>query len=60
MVGFVSRAEDESGAHAAVLTYTDLTGAFPPNCLFRLQEVIPAGKWEAPGGVCILSIGCSW
>ena len=23
----------------------------PPNTLFRLKEIVPAGEWEAPGGV---------
>ena len=51
VVCFVSRPEDEIGAHSAVLTYTDQTGVFPPNTLFRLQEVKKPGSWEAPGGV---------
>ena len=50
VVGFVSRVEDESGIHSAILTYNDQTGAFPPNTLFRLQEVKAPGTWEAPGG----------
>lgn len=50
VVGFVSRVEDESGIHSAVLTYNDKTGAFPPNTLFRLQHVKEKGEWEAPGG----------
>jgi len=49
-VGFLSRAADEVGAHAAVLTYTDSTGIFPPNTLFRLREVCAPGTWKAPGG----------
>ena len=51
VVCFVSRAEDAFGSHCAVLTYTDMTGAFPPNTLFRLKEVKQPGSWEAPGGI---------
>ena len=36
---------------SAVLTYSDNTGCFPPNTLFRLKEVKAPGTWEAPGGV---------
>lgn len=42
---------DKVGPHSAVMTYTDQTGAFPPNTLFRLKEVKEPGTWEAPGGV---------
>ena len=51
IVGFISSASDELGAHSAVLTYTDYTGAFPPKTLFRLQRIIPPGEWMAPNGV---------
>lgn len=51
VVGFMSRPEDSNGAHTAVMTYNDQTGAFPPNTLFRLKEVRMPGTWEAPGGV---------
>ena len=51
VVGFVSCVQDDEGAHSAILTYSDKTGAFPPNTLFRLKEVKPPGGWEAPGGV---------
>ncbi|KAL1521882.1 hypothetical protein AB1Y20_021533 [Prymnesium parvum] len=51
IVGFTSTSEDEHGAHSAVLTYTDQTGVFPPNTLFRLKKIMQAGEWEAPGGV---------
>eukprot|EP00966_Prymnesium_polylepis_P098392 2278515-Prymnesium_polylepis.1 len=51
VVGFVSRDEDATGAHSAVLTYTETTGMFPPNTLFRLKEVKEPGTWRAPGNV---------
>ena len=51
IVGFISRPKDAFGAHSAVLTYSDRTGSFPPNTLFKLREVREAGTWEAPGGV---------
>ena len=51
IVGFLSNPQDTEGAHSAVLTYTDMTGSFPPNTLFRLREVREAGTWKAPGGV---------
>lgn len=51
VVCFVSRSGDAFGCHCAVLTYTDMTGAFPPNTLFRLKEVKQPGSWEAPGGI---------
>ena len=36
IVCFESAPDDEHGAHAALLTYSDETGAFPPNTMVRL------------------------
>ena len=49
VVCFVSFADDEHGAHSAIIT-SDTSGDFPPNTLFRLKNVVEAGGWEAPGG----------
>ncbi len=51
VIGFISQPDDSHGAHAAILTDADDRGCFPPNCLFRLHSIVPAGAWEAPGGV---------
>jgi hypothetical protein len=51
VVCFESFPDDEFGCHAAVLTTSDLIGAWPPNTLFSLTEVLEPGTWEAPGGV---------
>jgi len=51
IVAFVSTPQEDTVAHAAVLTYTASTGCFPPNTLFRLRKVQPPGSWEAPGGL---------
>ena len=50
VIGFESAPDDEQGSHAAIVLDTEEKGSFPPNCLFRLREVVPAGQWEAPGG----------
>ena len=51
LVGFFSRRQEyEHHVRSAVLTYSDDTGCFPPNTLFRLKEVKEPGTWEAPGG----------
>jgi len=51
VVCFEMAAPDTQGTHAAVLTYSDMTGVFPPNTLFVLKRIEDPGKWEAPGGV---------
>jgi len=50
VICFESAADDEHGAHAAVVTSPD-SGDFPPNTLFRFKEVKAPGTWQAPGGV---------
>lgn len=39
--------DDEFGCHSPVMT-SATSGVFPPNCLFRLKDVLAAGTWEAP------------
>jgi hypothetical protein len=51
VVGFESRPSDDIGVHTMVSTYTLLSGTFPPNTLLRLRKIVPAGQWEAPGGI---------
>jgi hypothetical protein len=55
IVAFDSRADDSFGCHNAIpvpSSGSSQGGAvFPPNTLFRLQKIHPAGTWEAPGGV---------
>ena len=51
-VRFVSKADDEHGMHSALLFAHDeseqlVSGAFPPNTLFRLQEIKEAGACQA-------------
>ena len=50
VVCFESAADDEHGAHSAIIT-SESSGDFPPNTLFRLKGVVNPGQWEAPGGV---------
>mmetsp|Transcript_65874 Transcript_65874/g.77401 ORF Transcript_65874/g.77401 Transcript_65874/m.77401 type:complete len:690 (+) Transcript_65874:98-2167(+) len=51
IVGFESRVDTHTGIHAAtLLDEAGETGAFPPNCLYRVKEVQPAGTWISPAG----------
>jgi hypothetical protein len=50
IVAFESLSDDSDGSHCAILLDNNERGAFPPNTLFRLKEVIPKGEWLAPGG----------
>ena len=50
IVAFESGEETAEGLHEALMT-SATGGNFPPNCLFKLRHVVPAGQWEAPGGV---------
>ena len=49
-VCFVPAADDEYGAHAAVM---DQSGSvhFPPNTRFDLKEVLASGSWTKPDGL---------
>ena len=39
--------DDEFGCHSPVMT-SATSGVFPPNCLFRLKEVLQPGAWDCP------------
>ena len=54
VVCFEPALDDDMGSHAPVMVDA-YSGAFPPNTLFRLKEVVPAGKWTAPNGIVV---GC--
>ena len=47
VVCFELLATDDLGFHMPVMT-NDFTGAFPPNTLYRLKAIVPAGEWECP------------
>ena len=47
VVCFETADDDEFGCHSPVMTSKE-SGVFPPNCLFRLKQVVPAGGWESP------------
>ena len=47
VIAIESRADDELGAHAAIMISDD-AAVFPPNTLFCLKEIKASGDWEAP------------
>ena len=52
IVRFESQPDDEMGLHSALIFHEDdqkVSGAFPPNTLFRLREVKEPGDWEVEG-----------
>ena len=52
VVCFESAPTDEQGHHAAIMLPGlggGSFGCFPPNCPFRLKQIVAAGEWEAPG-----------
>lgn len=48
IVMFESAADDEFGAHRALITTSPRNGAFPPNTQFQLVRIEEPGTWEAP------------
>ena len=56
VVCFISSGASDQGMHSAIITEgcdgEPTHGAFPPNTLYRLVEVKPAG-WTAPNGVVV-------
>ena len=50
VVCFESALTDTTGVHAAVMI-DDFGGALPPNTLYRLKRVVPAGEWSVDGVV---------
>ena len=47
VVAIESQADDELGAHAAIMISDD-AAVFPPNTLFCLKEIKAPGEWKAP------------
>ena len=50
VVCFVSEEPSNDGVLREAVMTSATGGVFPPNCLFKLREVVEAGEWEAPGG----------
>ena len=51
---------DAHGWHSAIMTYNEENGAFPPQTLYRVREIVPAGTRILPSGPSGDGIGDSW